>query len=645
MTKVAGKTPFNVYAQILGGDPDPVEMKIRAKRMGYNLEGNRLTNSQSGEQYSFDPDSVTAYLARSGRDAARLAGGLAGGAAGMAVGPAGAAGGGVAGSMMAGSAWDLAMGDQEDPLEQFARDTGEEAFGLMGGKAVDAVSPYIRAGAQKGYAVLNDGIKTVKDRILNEQPAGVILNPREEISQLLDAVATGKTKLIDADPDPEILRAAERMGMVLQPDQVSRNPQFIEVMQALKSGQASTLRKEEIEVLGELQTQVDDLMTDAGNVDVAGLSDDLLARWQKTEGALAKADSMIRDRIKPEKGVKWKPLSILDGIEDKRVDGPLTGIWKKVDGMLKASDYETTYQYLDRIRRSIGEAYKGRGEFGDASTFELDEVYKALSEDQFRIARVLGFDKELALANKVTQAKKGLQERMVTAFGNDLGKTMTASLSNAVTRATKGDLTSWRKMMKTVPAKYRPEVAGASVQYLITGGKGRITRGFVDRYEMLMKNKTAQKELMEYLPGHVVDRLEDLYQVSKGIYRSLDQKNNSRTARDLIINMDLEKGWVSRLARTATTTAGNAVKPGAGTVLGMFSPEPKTFSKEAEMMLGSPKFKAVMEAGIKERNLKQAEKALMSTPLYKRWEQLQDAAVKDSIAAQGLFRYLMPEYQ
>jgi len=320
-------------------------------------------------------------------------------------------------------------------------------------------------------------------------------------------------------------------------------------------------------------------------------------------------------------------------------------MWKKVDRMLKESDYETTYAYLDNVRRQIGKAYEGKGVFKDAADYELGEVYGALSEDQFRIARSFGQDKDLALANKITQKKKQLQQRMVAVFGKDLAGGLGTQLSTAVSSAVKGDLGKWRRVMNNVPVGQRPEVAGAAFKFFLTGGKNRLTRSFVERYELLAQNKTAQTEMFKHLPDHVVRRVDDLYLVAKGIYRSLDQRNNSKTARDLIVNMDLDKGFVHKLNRHAAVQAGNAVQGGLGSAIGLFSPKPKVFSEEAEAMLRSPRFRQMMESGIRDKGLQNAEKALAATKAYTNWLSVQDSAIQDAVAGQGVFRYLMGEHE
>ena len=137
--------PFAVYSHLLTGDPDPVEQKVRARRMGYEIDGNRLV-SNDGSVFKYDPESITAQLAREGRDTARMLGGLGGGVAGSPGGPGGVLVGGGSGAMIAGSGYDLAMEAMHpsgQPLnENVSQLRGDITEELLAGAGGEAVSPF-----------------------------------------------------------------------------------------------------------------------------------------------------------------------------------------------------------------------------------------------------------------------------------------------------------------------------------------------------------------------------------------------------------------------------------------------------------------------------------------------------------------------
>ena len=640
-------TPFDVYYNLLAGDPDDDEVTRRAERMGYEVDGTRLT-AEDGTSYLFDRDGLKARMAASSRDVVIAGGGMVGAVAGSPGGIVGAGAGGVSGAMMAGNAMDLAMGREQTQtpmgqLNEFSSDMGGEALGLLGGKALQSVAdvagPYIK----RAYVSIKNGVKTARDRILGENTSDEILNSRESIEELLDYIARGDAERIDPEPDIEIARAAQRMGIDLQADQYSKNPRFVEIVQGLKSMPDSTLRAGELDVIAKLKAETDDIMNSAGNTDVAGVSDDILKRWGSASDKIGKKAGEIYGRIAQTKNLrlsKFKPLSTHSLITRAEEEGPLMGLHLQIKNML--GDQETvTYAYLDKVRKNIGQGYKGRGPFKDAASHELDEVYGALTEDQFRIARAFGKEKDLMVAHKLVEANKKLQEKMIGVFGKDLSKDLASSLKPAVSGLVEGRHGKFRKVMNSIPVGQRKEVAGTALQYYLVGTKGHLTPAFIDRYEKLTKNATARNELYKYLPKHVKTRVDDLYKVAKGVFGSQARSNNSRTARDMMVAMSAKEGFIRRLQGAAASTAMTASGVRGGGAIGMlFSQNPNTFSKRAEALLASPKFVSMAEAGFGAKNLKAAENSLSKTYAYKEWIKAQPQETQAFIAGQGLFRYI-----
>jgi len=648
-------TPYSVYYHMMSGDPDTVEQKLRAKRMGYEMspDGRRLIN-EKGEQFSFDPESATAQVAGSSRNVARATGGMGGAVLGAPGGPPGAAVGGMSGSMMAGAGLDAVMEHMTpsntpmgEEITQVRNDLGEEVAAAGLGRVVEAMSPYARSLMERGWTkakslglTIKNGVDTVTGRILNERPAADVVSPSEEITDLLDAINRGDLKKLNVEPDVDVMRAAERMGLVLPADMLSNNARFIQVAQGLKSGQGSFLREGEAQAISGLNREVDDILDASGNVDVAGFSEQLLTRWKDAAKVVGNKAGDLYNRIKIPNSHKFKPLSSASLLNEKKAQGPLLGIYAKMNKLV--GDKPLTYAHIDDIRKLIGEGYKNKGPFKDTAKHQLDEVYAALSEDQMRAARIVGLDKELALAHKLSQAKFGLQEKMTNVFGNQLQKDLASTLEPAITGLHKGRYAAFDKLMDQIPAGQRKEVAGAGLKFFLTQGKPHITQSFVTRYEMLLQNKAAMARLYKHLPKDVTKRIDDVYQVSKGIFRSVQQANHSKSARDLITNMDASSGMLAKVfGRAAGVAAESAGIRGGSIMGGMFKPQ--VFSVKADELLGSPKFAEMLEAGVKGESLAKAELALSKTKAYRSWIQLQDESVQDQIISSGLFRFFWDE--
>lgn len=649
-------TPAAVYYHLLRDAPDEVEVAERAKRMGYTLEGNRLIDGE-GKKYTFNKDGVAAQLAVAGRTIASGAGGMAGFSAGaVSPVPGGAYLGGASGAMMAGSAYDAAMEAQHpsntpvgEQIAQARNEVGVELAAGVFGRGVEAAAPVIKS----GYTTIKNGVTNAVSRIFNEQPVEKVLNPKETVKELLTVIKTGKMGDVDTMPDQEVLDAAQRMGLELPPNFSSTSPEYKQIVQALKGSGGSSIKQQEMAAIEQVTQEMDDTMVMLGREDVSAMSQELKGRWDSARNkSIQVADNIyegIRHKIAQSK-VKWRPLSVTELLDKKREEGPLIGAYKQLDSMFKGQN-QTTYAYLDNIRKNLGAAYGGtpRGSFANESTHELGEIYTALSLDQARFARSFGLDKELAIAQKVTQGYMNIQDKMVDVFGKDLQGTLSQAITVAARGGKTGDVAGINRLLESVPGKFKKRVAANALDSYLTGGKGKLGAGYVERYELLHspQNKTVREALYAKVPKEVQGRMKDTYTVTKGMIGALDEASNSKMAKDMIFAMDKESGFMSKLFGTvAMAGLATATKVHGAFALKSAMQDPgheNLLVIAADAMLSSPKFAQMMSSGVRGKGGAAAEAALAQTGQWKRWAKMQPQEVQDVIAAQGIFRFFVPE--
>jgi len=313
---------------------------------------------------------------------------------------------------------------------------------------------------------------------------------------------------------------------------------------------------------------------------------------------------------------------------------------------------------LDETRKQIGEGYSKQGPFKDASSRTLDGLYGAMTRDQEGVARVFGVDDVYQLAKRTTTDRKSIEEGLSAIYknaniGSGLDLPLAARLDSAVNQLTKGNVNDFRKIITVVPADMRTGAVATSLDTIFTQGarnkNNSIGQGFIAGYESLQKNKAARDELYRYLPRESQERLDNLYQVAKGIYSAKRWENTSGTARAMLANMDKDASALSKLydfgrKAGAAEAAGNAVgMPGAGTVmtvattLAQGAKTPAT--KAADVMITSPAFEAAIQEHAKEMR-GPATKALMQSKAYQKWLSEQPQSERLTIAATGLFSWL-----
>lgn len=566
---------------------------------------------------------------------------------------------------------ETAVGGEFDP-EDVALEVATQ-----GGLQVAA--PVVKAAAGK----IKEVASPIITKILSKFKAGESAKPYEEVADLLTS-GQAKNVMPEIMADPEVLKAADDLGLNVNPSVYSTSDIYREMENALKAIPGSKLSANEKETVRALGQKADDLMLEwTGTTDKSAISADFSERMLKTVKQMEDEAGILYksfDEIIP-KSLKIKPQSTLDfirgqiselgGIEN--LDPKVARIYRQITGgsgatfaraqglgdpaLRQSKDLNPTYALLDKLRRDVGSALKGQGPFKDSSQNDLKRLYGTLTDDTLKGAEFFGLVDEVVIAKDLIKKRKALEESLQGALGKDLSKSLMAELSSGVKQLQQGKVAQFNKVMNSIPDEDKQQVAISALNDIFAGGatkaKDFSLGGFVGSYQSLMRNKTAANQLFKHIPEEVMTRVDSIYKVSKGLMDAnvKDLNNPSGTARAVIGAIDAPNGIISKLFKVggqmtagATATAPfDAGVTGAGFGLMNALRGAKTKASEAATdMITNPAFQDAMQKFINGDNVA-ANGVLNRLKSTKDWIAGQPPEVKRAIARQGLIQYLINE--
>lgn len=470
----------------------------------------------------------------------------------------------------------------------------------------------------------------------------------EKIVENLNNKKTDKI-VIDALPNKETLKAADDLGIDLNPDHYSNSREFIETMQALKSRPGSKLGAKEAKAIDDLGERADELITDLGgetdksviDADVRGRFNNIIARLEnKSNKAYADVGAVIprsaRVNANNSRNYLTKTIDDLGG-----EDSLLTPAEKRMKIIIEK---EPTYAALDRLRKDVGQGFRKQGPYKDEDQGTLRQVYKALSEDQQGAANAFGVGEQYKRARNLVSKRKGIEDASVKLFGREVNNSIVPKITGAATALTKGDVSKFNQLMVALPANKRADAAATMLNDLFTQGaktKGQLSSGFVKSFEALNRNKGAKDALFRYLPPEARERFDKIGRVAVGIFKAKGLENTSRTARDLLAALD-EGGLLNKMYNTGNKVASKV--PGGGAtrdVVSVIVSKKTTRTEIIDDFVTSTEFKRAVVTAAKTDNPNVADKILKSSRKYKDWKSSlskEDAAL---IASQGFIAWFV----
>jgi len=629
---------------LLEGDPKELQQIISSNypeaEFG-EIQGQPAVRLPSGD-YFLNPEGIdVADVARFGVDVAAFtpAGRVTGAGIGALAKGAAIAGG----TQTALQGVEAATGGTFDP-EDVAIEAATQGAFQAGEAGIRAAAPYV---------------SPVVKKLADKFRGGESTKPYEEVAEALTS-GQAKRAIPEVMADPEVMRAANELGINVNPGVYSTSDIYREMENSLKTIPGSKLSANEKETVRQLGERADDLIRQyAGTTDKSAISQDftdrMLGTVKQMEDEASAIYSTLDEAIPP--SLKVRAESTIGYLKDQ-IDrfgdiGDLDPRLQRIYSQL-TREGGTNHALIDQLRKDVGASLKNQGPFKDASQNQLKALYGTLTDDSLRAADFLGLTDEVQAAKDLVRRRKQLEESLQGALGRDLGKSLMAELGTGVRQLSKGQTKKFDEVMRAVPEDMKEQVAISALNDVLAGGtrtsKDFSVSGFVNAYEGLKRNAAASKKLFDLVPDDAKQRLESIYKVSKGLMEQnrRDLNNPSGTAKAVIGALDAPDGVLSKLYRIASRGAagGAATSPFdagvTGAAVGMMSAlqNVKTkASQAADDMLSSPAFRDAMQRYI-DGDQTAANGILNRLKSTRQWIANQPPEVKRSIARQGLIQYL-----
>jgi len=445
----------------------------------------------------------------------------------------------------------------------------------------------------------------------------------EQLTDTAKKAATGTfpgkaqaTLAEQAAPDPEVLAAAQRLGIedYLQPDHVTTNQVYRELAQAVKSVPGSTARASELEGLKEVAKRADDIITKIGTLDASELDYTVKEAMSRTQSELESRANVLYSQLRGSIPAKTSVNvdNIVNYIQSRADDlggiKNLSPVEKTILSKLNPKNgTQPTYALLDDVRRDLTAArVKREGIFKDADSGQIKKLERELTKDQALIVDSFGATDIFRQARQAVAIRKSLEDDMQSLFGKELNNSMLPALKGSVEQLPAGNSQRFIKLLKLVPEAQRQEAvaAGLNTAFGKNARNGNLNfTTYTNWFEGLQRNKQSYAAIMSNLPPESVVQLKDLYKVSKGI--SLASKERIVTGRIMAVqeqfkNSDTIMGNIYDLAKKSSigAVAGVVTAPiggsaGVGLASGLTAALSRNRTKAiqaADKLISSPEF-------------------------------------------------------
>lgn len=433
-----------------------------------------------------------------------------------------------------------------------------------------------------------------------------------------------------AAPDAQKVAAAERLGITeyLQPDHVTTNEAYRQVVAAIKSNPQSQVALAERQGLASVAQRASSLIDEiGGGKDLSALDVDVKSRIQGVAGNMkGQADKLWGElrTLVPDAAPVEAPATrqVIAGMVEA-----LGGEQKAMQAMPAAArrflaplmgDEPITHGYLDLTRKQVGQATQKRtGPFADMETGQLKQFYAALTSDQEAVAKATSDSAYYTFraAKYATQLQKGFEDDLSALFGRDLDRSMVAGgqtgLGGATAALAKGDATRITRLLSSIPEDMRQQVVASGLSTVLRRASvegGMDFTGYAKWYAGLRENRQAYSAIMSNLPLGAAKQLEALYRVSEGVSTSLNRRVKTGALNTIKAEMmgadSMMEGLYSFARRAAVGVPAEAAAtavglPGAGISAAIASALTKGKSKPmaaADALIASPEFQQMVSA-------------------------------------------------
>jgi hypothetical protein len=450
-------------------------------------------------------------------------------------------------------------------------------------------------------------------------------------------------------PDPNVVRAAEQMGLqeVLPMRVYSRNPQYVQVEQAVANIPGSAMAEGEKAALLAVSQKADEFISQFGGTrDLASLNENVVNNFNSTLDDLRVQSDLIYDglrqavpprtRVRPVEARRYLVSRARDLGGIKNLDSLESRILREV-----GSRGGVTYARLDQLRQEVGERYGAalRGNaFGDTTTFSLKGLYNVLTDAQGSAIETIASPQvksQWDAGKALVSQRKNLEDTAENLLGREFTRPVIPQVRGAINGLLDGNVRSFEQVISGIPEQYRSSAVVSAMDNIFTRGARNQTQlnmgGFSSWWEKLSRSPTSKNALIENMPEGAESFLNNLATISKQ-YSSATATVPKTGIVKAMGDFGSDNGFLAKIL---------PMIPVAGSrISGVFSYAGPDVIKAASDLMASPDFRRIMVRGAQGQPTEQAQDAIQRSPAFRAWTETLPTNIRNRILTVGLTDYL-----
>jgi hypothetical protein len=400
--------------------------------------------------------------------------------------------------------------------------------------------------------------------------------------QLAEAVAV----------DPAAVESAKRLGIELPADVLSDSEQIRSALGGVRGKVGSEAEAAWQRTVKEASDKADEVVQSFDGAPSPGaVSDKVLASLQASRDALKTEAKTLYQSV--DEVIKPSAPVTLDNVDEvirqslKDLDGDVSALSEgermmmrlaergRVNPDMPAQAGRATHEALKRVKADLQRAVRmGDGPFTSNDQRRLKILEQAIKADELANAERLGgavIRDKVRLAHQMTAKQKGLEDRMVGAFGRDKEGSVAALMQGAIADASKGNSARLTKLLKAVPQDLHGEVLMTALSSATRAKQGVAEAGFgfsefAKTYAGLRAkgNEPIFAQLSKSLGPERSAALRDLFEISKRITSARANVKQTGKANQPFMQALEAESFVQRIAGSAMGKAAAVGIGGAG---------------------------------------------------------------------------------
>jgi hypothetical protein len=400
--------------------------------------------------------------------------------------------------------------------------------------------------------------------------------------QLAEAVAV----------DPAAVESAKRLGIDLPADVFSESEQIRSALGGVRGKIGSEAEAAWQRTVKEASDKADEVVQAFDGAPSPGaVSDKVLARLQASRDALKTEAKTLYNSV--DEVIKPSAPVTLDNVDEvirqslKDLDGDVSALSEgermmmrlaergRVNPDMPAQAGRATHEALKRVKADLQRAVRmGDGPFMSNDQRRLKILEQAIKADELANAERLGgavIRDKVRLAHQMTAKQKGLEDRMIGAFGRDKEGSVAALMQGAIADASKGNSARLTKLLKAVPQDLHGEVLMTALSSATRAKQGVAEAGFgfsefAKTYAGLRAkgNEPIFAQLSKSLGPERSAALRDLFEISKRITSARANVKQTGKANQPFMQALEAESFVQRIAGSAMGKAAAVGIGGAG---------------------------------------------------------------------------------